>query len=272
MRTAIITPVSGRAAHLQNQLDALDRSLVRPDLHVVVTMDDPAGAERVSRRRSVHVEQVTSADGRLPIAAARNLGADTAIALGAELLVFLDVDCLPTATMLGRYVEAHDRHRASALFCGPVTYLPPPGPQGYQLDRLESFVDPHPARPVPPPGELIDTDDHTLFWSLSFAVRTSTWNDIGGFFTGYIGYGGEDTDFAQQAARQGIPLCWVGGADALHQYHRVSDPPVEHLDDILSNAAVFYERWGWWPMQGWLNAFERLGLIAMSNGVPERTR
>ena len=52
---------------------------------------------------------------------------------------------------------------------------------------------------------------------------------------------------------------WVGGAHAFHQFHPISDPPIEHLDDIVANAVVFHRRWGWWPMQGWLDAFETKG-------------
>jgi hypothetical protein len=54
---------------------------------------------------------------------------------------------------------------------------------------------------------------------------------------------------------------WVGGAHAFHQFHPVSDPPVEHVHDIVRNAKVFHQRWGWWPMSNWLNAFEQRGLI-----------
>jgi len=53
----------------------------------------------------------------------------------------------------------------------------------------------------------------------------------------------------------------VGSARAYHQWHPVSDPPVEHLDDILRNGATFFERWGSWPMEGWLAEFERRGLV-----------
>ena len=53
---------------------------------------------------------------------------------------------------------------------------------------------------------------------------------------------------------------WLGGADAFHQYHSTQDPPIQHLDDIISNATVFHHRWGFWPMQGWLDAFRGLGL------------
>lgn len=270
MRTAIITPVSGRHQHLRNQLSAFDRSLSTPDDHVVVAMNDTAVAQQVSSHRSVHVESITSTGQRLPLAEARNRGAQRALDLGAELLVFLDVDCLPTPTLLGRYLDAAAQ-RPGVLLCGPVTYLPPAGPNGYDLDRLERHVNPHTARPNPEPGEVVDGSDFALFWSLSFALDASTWRRIGGFFTGYAGYGGEDTDFGQIAAAQDIPLCWVGGAHALHQYHPVSDPPVEHLDDILINAALFHDRWGWWPMRGWLDAFEQRGLIVRSNGALRRS-
>jgi hypothetical protein len=45
---------------------------------------------------------------RLPLAAARNQAAALAFGeLGAELVVFLDVDCLPGADLLAAYAEAH---------------------------------------------------------------------------------------------------------------------------------------------------------------------
>jgi hypothetical protein len=46
---------------------------------------------------------------------------------------------------------------------------------------------------------------------------------------------------------------------------------VGHLDDILRNAAIFHDRWGWWPMQGWLAAFEARGLVVRdAQGRPHR--
>ena len=35
-----------------------------------------------------------------------------------------------------------------------------------------------------------------------------------------------------------IALTWVGGAWAYHQYHPSPDPPVQHLTDIVRNAAI----------------------------------
>jgi GT2 family glycosyltransferase len=100
-----------------------------------------------------------------------------------------------------------------------------------------------------------------LFWSLSFAVTADTWLAVGGFEESYEGYGGEDTDFAFTARAAGVPLVWVGGAHAYHQYHPTSAPPWQHLDDILRNGRLFADRWGSWPMEGWLEAFAAAGAI-----------
>ncbi|PRC45893.1 sugar transferase [Mycobacterium sp. ITM-2017-0098] len=196
------------------------------------------------------------------MAHARNIGARTALERGAEVLVFLDVDCIPEAGLADRYhdVAAQPEH-CDGLLCGSVTYLPPRGPGGYDIADLPNRRDPHPARPAPPDGVVIDSTRYELFWSLSFAVTAPTWLRLGGFWPGYRGYGAEDTDFGQRAAELGVPLHWVGGAHAFHQHHPVSDPPVEHVADIVRNARLFHDRWGWWPMSGWLDQFEHRGLI-----------
>jgi GT2 family glycosyltransferase len=264
LRTAIITVVHRRAAHLRNQRVALTLGTRTADVHVLVAIDDPTVRDAVTGPGpDAVVVDCDAAGGPLPLASARNMGADTALRGGADLLVFLDVDCLAGAALLQRYQEAAARaEHADALLCGPVTYLPPPGPAGYPLDDLGALVNPHPARPAPADGEVVTADHQRgLFWSLSFAVTSPIWRRIGGFCERYRGYGGEDTDFAQCAAAAGVGMRWVGGAHAFHQHHLVSDPPVEHLDDILLNCTIFHDRWGWWPMSGWLDAFEDRGLI-----------
>ncbi len=183
MRTTVITLVAGRHAHLRLQLRGLTRSARTPDDHVVVSMGDPAVAPLIEAE-GYPAHTVTlpaggplppsaggpsppsaggplppsagrplppSAGGPLSLSTARNVGAECALARGAELLVFLDVDCIPSAGLLGLYERAaSDPRHGSALLCGPVTYLPPPGPRGYDLGRLERSVNPHPARPNPP--------------------------------------------------------------------------------------------------------------------------
>lgn len=55
--------------------------------------------------------------------------------------------------------------------------------------------------------------------------------------------------------------CRVGGAHAYHQWHPAGSPPWRHLDDILRNGALFAERWGEWPMRGWIDSFIEGGAV-----------
>lgn len=260
LRTAVITIVHGRHRHLALQSLALQRSTVVPDVRCVVAIDDPDVASVAGLGCDV-VSYLAGSGGELPLAAARNQGADLALRRGCDLLIFLDVDCLPAPDLIDRYRTAHRNTGFGAMLNGPVTYLPPAPRSGYRLDALPGLGHPHPARPNPEPGSVPRTDDYDLFWSLSFAVGAHTWRLLGGFCEDYTGYGGEDTDFGAMARAADVPFHWVGGAHAYHQHHPVSDPPVEHLEAIVRNARVFRRRWGRWPMTGWLKAFEDRGLI-----------
>jgi GT2 family glycosyltransferase len=272
MITAVITVVRGRGPHLRRQLRGLARSSRQPDMHIVVALDDPRAADIIADEGSPASVVNLRVGEPLPVAQGRNQGAAAALRKSAELLVFLDVDCIPDTELIDRYHDtAEQRRYADTLLCGPVTYLPPPGAQGYRLDDLRALINPHPARPNPPGHAVVRTTDYTLFWSLSFAVTASTWTRIGGFCERYRGYGGEDTDFAQCAVAQGISMHWVGGAHAFHQFHPTADPPVQHVDDIVRNARIFHRRWGWWPMQGWLDGFEEAGMISRdATGRPRK--
>ncbi|PPF90239.1 glycosyltransferase [Subtercola sp. Z020] len=207
-----------------------------------------------------------AAGARLRLAAGRNAGAAAAQGAGARLLVFLDADCLPGPELLERYAEAAAEHPESVL-CGPVTYLPE-GARPRTAREFAVATAPHAARPNLPAGETraAHDDEYRLFWSLSFACADATWRTSGGFAELYEGYGAEDTDFASTLRERRIDLRWVGGAHAYHQYHPTSSPPWQHLDDILRNGALYNARWGSWPMQGWLAAFEEAGAIERVGG------
>jgi N-acetylglucosaminyl-diphospho-decaprenol L-rhamnosyltransferase len=266
IRTAVITVVHGRHRHLALQSAAWEQSTVAPDLRCVVAIDDPDVAAVAGPDCTVVPHPAAGIDG-LPLASARNRGAEWALRRGADLLIFLDVDCIPAPDMVERYRSAHRCGGPRALLSGPVTYLPPPPDTGYRLDALAGLGDPHPARPNPATGHLLQSDDYDLFWSLSFAVGAGTWRHLGGFCEDYVGYGAEDTDFAALARAAEVPLLWVGGAHAYHQYHPISDPPVEHLEAIVRNANIFRRRWGRWPMVGWLEEFENSGIIERRGDV-----
>jgi GT2 family glycosyltransferase len=261
MRTVIITIAHGRHEHLERQRRLVARSSAVVDHHVVVAMDDPVLVERLPPTPETSVIAIPADPAGLPLAAARNVGAEAALTLGAELMIFLDVDCLPSEELVGAYRDAAgDPATADSLLCGPVAYLPAPGPDGYDLGRLTEFA-PHPGRPAPALGDRQTGGDPRLFWSLSFALTPETWRRIGGFDEEFVGYGAEDTDYGFRADAAGIGLTWVGGATAYHQWHPTQSPPVRHLDDILRNGRIFARRWGWWPMEGWLEAFQARGLI-----------
>jgi GT2 family glycosyltransferase len=270
MRTAAITIASGRHQHLLAQQAGLAGGDTQPEQYVVVAMDDDGIGALLDERADVI--DIPRDQGALPLAAARNAGAAAAISGGAELLIFLDVDCIPSEPLVSRYRDvAQQQEYYGGILSGPVGYLPKG--VGPRTSHWESLAQPHPARPIPPNDATLPCEDYNLFWSLSFALRVSTWQRLGGFSEQYRGYGGEDTDFAYRARAAGVPLWWVGGAWAYHQHHESQSPPVGHLDDILRNAAVFERSWGEWPMQGWLTAFADLGLAKQDSttGVWVRT-
>ncbi|WP_067499074.1 glycosyltransferase family 2 protein [Actinoplanes sp. TFC3] len=256
--TAVITLCSAaRLDHVRRQ----QRLLAAQPVHRVLVWLDPEPPPPVAEFAGAELVHVPPGPAGLRLAAGRNHGAAAA---DADLLIFLDADCLPGPDLLDRYGCAARAHPDGVL-CGPVTYLPE-GVLPEDAASLPSLTSPHAARRAPPAGSTVvaGPDDYRLFWSLSFAVTAATWDTLGGFFEGYEGYGGEDTDLAWTARTAGIPLVWVGGAHAYHQYHPTLSPPWQHLDDILRNGRLFASRWGFWPMQGWLDAFAAAGAIELT--------
>jgi len=261
-KIAVVTIAAGRHRHLQTQREHLARSDRQPDQHVIVSMGDPE-IQRVAAASGSSPHHVIALETgpRLPLAAARNAGAAAAARLGSDLLIFLDIDCLPDPLLVSRYLAAATaRPPMGGVFAGPIAYLPPAGTGGYPSVLGSRYRFGHPGRPVPAEDAIEACPDPWLFWSLSFAVTVSAWEQIGGFDESYQGYGGEDTDFAMRFTRAGLSMWWVGGAWAYHQYHASPDPPVQHVADIVRNATRFHRQWGWWPMLGWLEAFEHLGI------------
>ena len=206
------------------------------------------------------IRRIELAGERLPLAAARNLAARSAV---EEDLLFLDADCIPSRALLAQIQDALEK--IDGLICPQALYLRPGDARGAWTEaELAAVGRPHPARVYPKAGFRQETN-YGLFWSLAFGVRRTTFDRIGGFDEAFTGYGGEDTDFGFRAKELDVRLVFAGGAVVFHQHHPVSDPPVEHLGDIVRNAQLFRRKWGWWPMEGWLKAFEAAGQIAFSS-------
>ena len=189
----------------------------------------------------------------LPVAAARNFGAKNS---ATENLVFLDVDCIPATDFCERVVALSSAKKA--LVMGTPRYMLHDGnvnssPEGLDLGSVS-----HPARP------LIETsrkeDCYEMFWSLCTSIPAETFWLIGGFDENYKGYGIEDTDFALETKRSGVPF-YLSGARVYHQQHPVYVPPLNHLKDIVRNSNRYFIKWGYWPMADCLREFTNFGYI-----------
>jgi glycosyltransferase involved in cell wall biosynthesis len=253
---SVITIVRNRARHLARLVEGLVAGTAHPRELIVVDMSDvaielpmlPFPAKRVGLDA-----------GGLPLAAARNAGATAA---GGQRLLFLDVDCIPRRNLVATIDAALTE--TDALICPEVRYLGPEAAELMDEAAFERMSVHHPVRSFPESGYRAETNAG-LFWSLTFGIRRARYAALGGFDAGYAGYGAEDTDFGFRAREAGLPLLFLGGTGSFHQYHGVISPPLQHLADIVRNAAIFRARWGIWPMTGWLEQFAAMGLVAFDD-------
>lgn len=249
----VITLVHGRERQLGNLILGLEQSL-RPVEGLWIVFMNERERRLHSEHFAIHALRVDGPAGRLPLAQARN-----AMGRMEGDWIFLDVDCIPSPGLVGAYERALAAG-PHAVHLGEVRYLPDgANAPGWDMPRLMKAGVEHPLAAFrSAPGEPMP---HHLFWSLNFACSAATFARIGGFDPGYVGYGGEDTDFAFRARACGVELR-SAGALALHQYHPTYQPPLNHFAAIVANARRFHEQWQHWPMEGWLQAFADLGLIA----------
>ncbi|NJB86464.1 GT2 family glycosyltransferase [Lewinella marina] len=255
-KTSLLTIVHGRRAHLHNLLRGIAGQRTRPHEVIVVFMNEDIPGDLPDPGCPLRPLQLNSDHHQLPLAAARNRAASAA---EGDILAFLDVDCIPAPHYLEQLEAAVGL--THGLVMGEVRYLPEgAAAPGWSFSLLNQVAQPHPRRPRLPAGRDIMTLPYPLFWSLAFGLRATDFARLGGFDEGYVGYGGEDTDFAFNARATRLPL-YGCGARVFHQYHPVYSPPYNHLSDIVSNARRFHSKWQMWPMESWLKQFERDGLI-----------
>ena len=91
----MVTLAHGRHDHLAAQHRALARGSRRPDHYVVVAMDDPSLGPTDADGLHRSVVRVAREPLGLPLARARNTGVADALGAGVDVVVLLDVDCLP---------------------------------------------------------------------------------------------------------------------------------------------------------------------------------
>lgn len=257
---SVVTLAKGRPAHLRNVLLGLKRQTRPPVEFIVAVMQDaPYDLPEVG----FPVRQILIHGTELPLAAARNRG--VAAAIGDDV-VFLDVDCIPAPDLVADY--ARGLAELDGLLMGEVLHLPEHATEGdWSCERLSAVAEKHSDRRGPPASGIEICHDYRCFWSLNFAIRRTTFLATGGFDERYAGYGGEDTDFGKILDQRGVPIAWMKGGLAYHQYHPHHMPPVHHLDSVVRNAELFEAKWGYRTMGHWLYAFKVMGLI---DDTPDR--
>jgi N-acetylglucosaminyl-diphospho-decaprenol L-rhamnosyltransferase len=257
---SVLVPVRDRVGHLASLVGGLGRAADAPDFELVVGWMGGEDPRPALNSAGFAAAAIKIEGDELPLARARN---QLAAAAGGATLVFLDVDCVPSRTLLATYAAVLAQRDALAL--GETRYLPPGlAAAGAEEAVLRRAARPHHERAglFPAPGEVRVDNRHELFWSLNFAVRRETFGArIGGFDESYRGYGIEDTDFARRAARATVPLAWVGGGLAFHQHHPPTRLRPEGIPALVANARRYRERWGEWPARGWLAELVAAGLL-----------
>lgn len=261
---SVATLVKGRGDHLANVVLGLCRQSLPPAELIVAAMDD--GAYDDLPDTPFPVRHLRLPGHELPLAAARNAAARAA---SGDVLAFLDVDCIPAPGLCADYAACQEE--LDGLLMGEVLYLPGgANDAGWSYDAFEKVAVRHSDRRGPPAEAHERCSDYRCFWSLNFAIGRERFDALGGFDERYVGYGGEDTDFAKAADLAKVPIAWIRGARAYHQYHPHHMPPVHHLESVVRNAQLFEAKWGYRTMGHWLYAFRLMGLIDDRPGRPIR--
>lgn len=258
-KVSVLTITRNRTRFLENLLNGLARSSRLPDECIVVHMNEYK--QSLGRWPFPCYHYSCDSEVALPISKARNAAAKHAT---GDVLLFLDVDCIPSRDLVSAY-EWATRMAPEAITMGKVNYLQ----AGATIDwstcetaaAMRSQSKPHPDRNIDAIAPLILESNYDLFWALSFCLRRSVFEQVGGFSECYLSYGGEDTDLAWKAKERAIPLLWVPSAVAYHQFHSSDVLPLHNFESIVHNAQVFYQRWHEWPMRRWLAAFAQQGYI-----------
>lgn len=257
MLISIIIIVKNRQRHLANVLRGIQQlSLAAAVETVVIHMNEDARPAPAFFTRRFISKQLQTPDP-MPLACARNLGAQ----LTGQLLIFLDVDCIPAADLVADYQRAWEQ-MPGAIAMGAVYYLSDLLPDSWQEQTLIDGSQSHHLRTYPAKDTLQKTPDYHLFWSLNFAVsRQVFWETLGGFDEQFRGYGAEDTDFAFTARTN--PASGSGALQPFTNATANTRPPCRTSPISLTTPGSSIKSGDAGP---WRSGYSSLPLPAISTG------
>jgi len=214
---SVVIPYFADQPRLGLLLAALNQQVGGVRFEVVIADDGSPEPPVVPAGLGFKCTVVRQPDLGFRAAAARNLGAAAAV---GDLLVFLDGDTLPTASYLAALVGAlrttGEGHGALVVGRRRHADLGAAGTSaGLAFLRGEAAAPG--IEPLTDPQWLLDgyartdnlraatDEDFRLVISAVLGVDRRLWDSTGGFDGSFVGYGGEDWDFAWRA--------WLSGAD-----------------------------------------------------------
>ncbi|WP_375492069.1 glycosyltransferase [uncultured Jatrophihabitans sp.] len=191
-------------------------------IEVVVVDDGSATPPDVGAAGALPVQVLAQPDEGFRAARARNLGAAAA---HGDVLVFLDCDTVPEPGFLAEIarlpavcpdVVAAGRRRHVDL-----AGLPPEGLADWFAGRvaLPELDEPSWLRDAyRDSADLLDADRRSYRFVISAVLATSArlFAEVGGFDERFVGYGGEDWEFAHRARNAGAVFAHIPAAVAWH--------------------------------------------------------
>ncbi|MBC75981.1 MAG: hypothetical protein CME64_08185 [Halobacteriovoraceae bacterium] len=244
----VVTIVKGRRKQLYNQFASIEHSSIKPSNHVVVRMNDDLPIDFPSDYKGQLVDIKTIEP--LPLAKARNKGLEYS---KSKTVIFLDVDCLVEEDLFEKLLDLKGSKNVITAYPKYLKEVP----HKFDLSSVRNAAIEHPRQKRIQHGVSVDWK---RFWSLVFCVEKKQMSDVGGFDENFQGYGAEDTDLAEALAQAGNKLIFANSC-IYHQYHTKYDPPLQHIHSILKNANYFKEKWNYFPMTKWLDAFIEQGFV-----------
>jgi len=150
----------------------------------------------------------------LGYAAGNNRGAEAALALGVEYILFLNNDAVMEPDSLDQLLGVMERH-ANLGILGPLTYQSDSGrivATGHTWDLWTAGIQ---SVPLPAVG-LPDYLAVDYVWGCGMCVRSTLWSRLGGFDSRYFAYF-EDADLCFRAKRLGFETALVPRAVIRHR-------------------------------------------------------